>query len=557
MLPRAVRMPTWMQSKSRTWCRRFGLRTPRLGWWLSSSPQRSGGSSATSVATGASLDVTFEGSVVRLLASTGPNRGIVSVSVDGVETLVDMYAPTYSYQEVVFEQVGLSAGAHTLKVVNTGTANAASSGTYADLDAVEVENVVPAVRFENTEVGLVFSSGWWLSSSPQRSGGSSATSVATGASLDVTFEGSVVRLLASTGPNRGIVSVSVDGVETLVDMYAPTYSYQEVVFEQVGLSAGAHTLKVVNTGTANAASSGTYADLDAVEVENVVPAVRFENTEVGLVFSSGWWLSSSPQRSGGSSATSVATGASLDVTFEGSVVRLLASTGPNRGIVSVSVDGVETLVDMYAPTYSYQEVVFEQVGLSAGAHTLKVVNTGTANAASSGTYADLDAVEVENVVPAVRFENTEVGLVFSSGWWLSSSPQRSGGSSATSVATGASLDVTFEGSVVRLLASTGPNRGIVSVSVDGVETLVDMYAPTYSYQEVVFEQVGLSAGAHTLKVVNTGTANAASSGTYADLDAVEVENVVPAVRFENTEVGLVFSSGWWLSSSPQRSGGSS
>jgi hypothetical protein len=126
-----------------------------------------------------------------------------------------------------------------------------------------------------------------------------------------------------------------------------------------------------------------------------------------------------------------------------------------------------------------------------------------------------------------RFENTDPGLVFSpSGWWLSSSSTRSGGSSTTTVATGVSLTVDFEGPAVRLLASTGPNRGIVSVSIDGGAPVdVDMYAPSYAYQQVVFEQAGLSAGAHTLQVVNTGTKNPAGSGTYADIDAIEAESL--------------------------------
>ena len=86
-------------------------------------------------------------------------------------------------------------------------------------------------------------------------------------------------------------------------------------------------------------------------------------------------------------------------------------------------------------------------------------------------------------MPAMRFEDTDAELVFSAtGWWTASSVQRSGGSSRVTTTPGASLEMTFTGSVVRLLASTGPNRGIVSVSVDGVETPVDMYAETYSYQ---------------------------------------------------------------------------
>ena len=149
---------------------------------------------------------------------------------------------------------------------------------------------------------------------------------------------------------------------------------------------------------------------------------------------------------------------------------------------------------MYAASYGYQQVVFERTGLSAGAHTLEVVNTGRKNAAAFGTYADLDAVEALNVVAPValaRFENTDPGLVFSSGWWVSSSAARSGGSSTTTVATGVSLAVDFEGPAVRLLASTGPNRGIVSVSIDGGAPVdVDMYAASYSYQQVVFEQAG-------------------------------------------------------------------
>ena len=80
----------------------------------------------------------------------------------------------------------------------------------------------------------------------------------------------------------------------------------------------------------------------------------------------------------------------------------------------------------------------------------------------------------------------------------------------------------------------------------------------YGYQQVVFEATGLGAGSHTLQVINTGTKNPASTGTYLDIDAVEAENVVAPVsvlRFENTEAGLVFSSpGWWVSSSAQRSG---
>jgi hypothetical protein len=326
-----------------------------------------------------------------------------------------------------------------------------------------------------------------------------------------------------------MISVSIDGGAPIeVDMYAPSYSYQQVVFEQAGLSPGSHTLRIVTMAATNPLSTGSYADLDAVEAEGVVTMARFENTNPGLVFSSsGWWTSSSSQRSGGSSQTTIGGGKSLDVVFEGPAVRLLASTGPNRGMISVSIDGGAPIeVDMYAPSYSYEQTVFEQAGLSPGSHTLRIVTMAATNPLSTASYVDLDAVDAEGVVPMARFENTNPGLVFSPFWWTSSSSQRSGGSSQTTIGGGKSLDVVFEGPAVRLLASPGPNRGMVSVSIDGGAPIeVDMYAPSYSYQQVVFQQAGLSPGSHTLRIVTMAATNPLSTASYVDLDAVEAERL--------------------------------
>ena len=88
---------------------------------------------------------------------------------------------------------------------------------------------------------------------------------------------------------------------------------------------------------------------------------------------------------------------------------------------------------------------------------------------------------------------------------------------------------------MRLLAVTGPNRGIVSVSIDGGVPVDGGYVfAGFQLQQVVFEATGLAAGSHTLSVVNTGTKNALSSGTWVDLDAVEAEALTPAPNTDPT-----------------------
>ena len=75
-----------------------------------------------------------------------------------------------------------------------------------------------------------------------------------------------------------------------------------------------------------------------------------------------------------------------------------------------------------------------------------------------------------------------------------------------------------------LFGAKAPNHGIAAVSVDGgPETLVDLYAPTRSDNELLFSSTVLPAGAaHTLRVRVTGTKNSASTGGYVPADRVEV-----------------------------------
>jgi len=98
------------------------------------------------------------------------------------------------------------------------------------------------------------------------------------------------------------------------------------------------------------------------------------------------------------------------------------------------------------------------------------------------------------------------------------------GSVHFTTATGATAklnNVTFNVTAdVAWVSTRGPDRGIATVTVDGVTQTVDLYAPTAQPAQVVFATHGLRGGAqHQVQVTSTGTRNTASIGTRVDLDS--------------------------------------
>jgi hypothetical protein len=92
----------------------------------------------------------------------------------------------------------------------------------------------------------------------------------------------------------------------------------------------------------------------------------------------------------------------------------------------------------------------------------------------------------------------------------------------TAVGANAKLNnVTFNvNSDVVWVSTKGPDRGIATVTVDGVATTVDLYAPTPQPAQVVFATKGLrGATQHSVVVTSTGTKNAASTGVRVDMDS--------------------------------------
>jgi hypothetical protein len=167
----------------------------------------------------------------------------------------------------------------------------------------------------------------------------------------------------------------------------------------------------------------------------------------------------------------------------------------------------------------------------------------------SSTYGSylLDAIAAvrSGTEPAYQWniwDDSNVAVTYAGGWTEEApSPQvLSGGRERTGPSTpvpgaynddehvdansgpGDSATITLDPSTaVRVLATTGPDRGIETVTLDGAATQVDLYSPAYRSQVVVFQKTDLPPSSHLLQITTTGRKNARSKNATIGLDAIE------------------------------------
>ncbi len=72
---------------------------------------------------------------------------------------------------------------------------------------------------------------------------------------------------------------------------------------------------------------------------------------------------------------------------------------------------------------------------------------------------------------------------------------------------------------MKLETKKGPSAGIFEIYLDGAKvSTFDSYSPSATYQVVAYQNTALALGSHSIRMVNTGTKNVSSSGTYVHLD---------------------------------------
>lgn len=273
----------------------------------------------------------------------------------------------------------------------------------------------------------------------------------------------------------------------------------------------------------------TLPELD----ENGVPKIDkpfydytlVNNTDQGITYSGGWTHAnqSNPNDYNSDLHYTNTNGSYAEYKFIGNTIKWIGEKAFNRGIADVYIDGVfDKAVDCYDSAVLYQRDLYTKTGLSPGDHTIKIVCTGTNNAAASDRYIDIDLLKYKANFFAIN--NNDARIKYS-GDWTYANPSNGNDFNADLHYTntnGSYLEFSFIGNSVKWIGEKVYNRGIANVYIDGVfDKAVDCYDASILYQRELYSCVGLDEGEHTLKIVCTGTNNTASSGSYIDVDSIQ------------------------------------
>jgi hypothetical protein len=120
------------------------------------------------------------------------------------------------------------------------------------------------------------------------------------------------------------------------------------------------------------------------------------------------------------------------------------------------------------------------------------------------------------------YQENSPWVAFSGTWALLSSPKANGGAYEEAQVAGATATIAFSGSSLTWYTRKGSNCGIAQVVIDGgAPQSFDLYAKSTTWNTPIAFPV--AAGMHTAQIRVTGTKNASSSGTYVDVDALQVQ----------------------------------
>jgi peptidoglycan hydrolase-like amidase len=261
------------------------------------------------------------------------------------------------------------------------------------------------------------------------------------------------------------------------------------------------------------------------------PATRFQESDTRPLWTGSWRTVKTASASGGAYRRSSARGSTLTVSFKGTSVAWIGTTGPRSGRADVRLDGARlATADLYASKTAYRATVWRRTGLSSDAtHTLVIRVLGTHRTGSGASDVGVDAIDVAGTLLAVprppvwrRYDQSVTAARYAGAWTTSRLAGMWGGTHAFSHATSATATFAFTGTKVRWIGKKAPNYGKAWVSIDAsAPVLVDLYSAKSLNQQRLFESAALRSGAHTVTITASGARNTKSTYHYVDVDAFE------------------------------------
>jgi parallel beta-helix repeat protein len=256
---------------------------------------------------------------------------------------------------------------------------------------------------------------------------------------------------------------------------------------------------------------------------------RYQQTDSHLAYAGTWSTFSTSSASGGSYTRASSSTSSVTVTFSGTYLAWIATKGTTLGKAFVSLDGGSAQsINLAASAVAYQQNVWNTGTLASGTHTVKIWRDSSS---ASGKYISVDAFDVAGTLTqpptqqsalaaTTRYQQTDSRFAYQGTWSTFSTSSASGGSYTRASSNSSSVTVTFNGTYLAWIATTGTTLGKAWVSLDGgTATSINLARSVVVYQQKVWNTGTLPAGTHTVRIWwDTGNA----AGKYISIDAVDV-----------------------------------
>lgn len=366
-----------------------------------------------------------------------------------------------------------------------------------------------AVTYSHTTYDPLY---WTYSTTDTTSSGSSQhVSNVSGKWVQVTFTGSHISLYGKRGPTAGQMSVIVDGVPSsdIVDFYWPVNQWRTELYRITGLNpTQTHTVRFTVMPTANAFSTNKYVYIDYFEQLPIAPPALPKVTVIDNSAAThvGTWTQETTDTKysyGQTRSISSTQNSYMEFTFTGTGVRLYGQRASNRGLMTVTIDGLNPVqINTYTPSTAlayidHRTKLFEKTGLPYGTHTLR------ANVDSNdGKLITLDWAEglIETTPVSVDTNGSTPSLVYTGSWTHSADAAYYNGTKSVASANNASVEFTFTGTGVKLFGKKAANLGKLNISINnGAPTLIDCTSATTLVPTELFSVSGLAPGVNKIK----------------------------------------------------------
>jgi hypothetical protein len=314
------------------------------------------------------------------------------------------------------------------------------------------------------------------------------------------------------------MSVSVNGVPTtdVVDFYWPVDMYRTEVYRLTGLNpTGTNKVRFTVMNTSNPFSNNKYCYIDYFEKLPVTPEPLPKITVIdnSAATPAGTWTHETTDIKhsyGKTRSISSTQNSYLEFTFTGTGVRLYGQRAANRGLMTVTINGLNPVqVNTFAPVTALDYIdhrakLFEKRGLPYGTYTLRA----TVNS-NDGKLITLDWAEglVETAVK-VDTNGSTPSQVFAGSWTHSADSTYFNGTKSVASANNASVEFTFTGNAVKLFGKKAPNLGMLNIKVNnGPDIPVDCSSTTTLVPTELFSVTGLQPGVNKIKATIVNPSN--------------------------------------------------